>query len=168
MEWLLRKIFPWKEIGWKEIGEEFTRYTILKLPSWLGGFKIFLHQLKAETWRGECHNHPWDFVTIILSGGYDELHKGKIVRRKPGFMGYRPANWSHDVRTYGTSWSIIFVGPKKQNWCFHECDHVQGNLSSYPKRSKILSDDPTQNVRGVESKTLRGHDLIHSTYSNLS
>jgi len=57
----LRRTFSFKEIGWKDIGEEFTRYALWR-TRW---FNVYLHELTAPNWHPECHNHPWGFITIF-------------------------------------------------------------------------------------------------------
>src|SRR5260370_40658584 len=111
IEKVIRRSFTHKEIGWKEIGEKFTRYTLLKTP-W---FNVYLHQLSAPKWHSDCHDHPWSFVAILLWRGYLEMVGDKQFRRYPGMVLYRPAEFAHNVITpYGTSWSVIFTGPKKR------------------------------------------------------
>jgi hypothetical protein len=127
-EKLIRRYIPFKEIGWAEIGEKFTRYQLLK-TRW---FNIYLHQLSAPKWHPQCHDHPWSFVAILLKSGYleesvrdagngDWYHEVKA--HKPGSILYRPAEFSHNVITpFGTSWSIIFTGPKVRQWGFLTCE----------------------------------------------
>lgn len=114
----LRRFIPFKEIGWTEIGEKFTRYQILK-TRW---FNIYLHQLDAPNWHPTCHDHPWNFITILLWNGYQEFSEGKFWRRRAGSILYRPANFAHNVITpYGTSWSLIFTTKKTRDWAFVDC-----------------------------------------------
>ena len=115
---LLRRLLPHKELGWKEIGEEFTRFTLLR-TRW---GNIYLHRLKALNEPPECHDHPWSFVTIILRSGYNEYHNGVWTWRRPGSILYRPAEFSHNVVTKGVAWSIVIVGRKRRNWGFVHCD----------------------------------------------
>src|SRR5258708_709192 len=68
LERLARKYLRYKEIGWEEVGERFTRYALLK-TRW---GNVYLHQLYAPKWHPECHDHPWSFLTILLSRGYLE------------------------------------------------------------------------------------------------
>lgn len=114
----LLKLLPYKDIGWKEIGEEFTRYTVLKTP-W---FNVYLHQLYAPVAHPECHDHPWSFLAVLLWRGYSEQVGSEWYRRRPGSMLWRPAEFIHNVVTpYGTSWSLIFTGAKKRAWGFKTC-----------------------------------------------
>jgi hypothetical protein len=130
MNWL-RKHFDFKEIGWTEIGEQFTRYQIFK-SRWLN---VYLHELSAPTWHPECHDHPWSFVAVLLWRGYLERVHRRVaawpssyvvtedVRRYPGQILWRPATFAHNVITpYGKSWSLIFTGPKSREWGFKPCD----------------------------------------------
>jgi hypothetical protein len=126
---LLCNIFPYKEIGWKEIGEVFYRWTLLRTP-W---FKVCLHYLQAEHWAPYCHDHPWDFWAIILKNGYWEKldyeqskrlrnhgqHCGENVYwRRPGSMLRRPAETKHSVVTQvgKPSWSLVIMGNKRREW----------------------------------------------------
>src|SRR5712664_1923593 len=105
-EKFLRAYFSFKEIGWRDIGEEFTRYQLLKRP-W---FNIYLHQLFAPIWHPECHDHPWGFIAILLRRGYLEQVGLKKYRRRVGSVLFRPATFAHNVvAPYGVSWSIIFT-----------------------------------------------------------
>jgi hypothetical protein len=117
---LLRRIFPHKEIGWKEINEKFTRYTLLK-TRW---FNVYLHELDAQEWHPQCHDHPWSFLTLLLWNGYFEQVGDKFYRRRAGSILYRPANFSHNVTTpYGKSWSIVITSRKTRDWGFVDCRH---------------------------------------------
>jgi len=128
IETFLRKHFAFKEIGWYEIGERFTRYQLFK-SRWLN---IYLHQLWAPTWHPECHDHPWSFLAILLKNGYLERVGTKDYRRRVGSILWRPATFAHNVITpYGTSWSIIFTGPKSSEWGFKPCDRLGGPTTPY-------------------------------------
>lgn len=121
----LRWLLPYKDIGWTEIGEEFTRFQLVK-TRW---GNVYLHRLWCPNTHPNCHDHPWSFWTLLLKGGYLEFHvdsdlqdDGIWVRRKPGQFLYRPAEWSHNVVTpFGVSWSLVLTGPKEREWGFHGC-----------------------------------------------
>lgn len=115
MEWLLRRLFPHKEIGWPEIGERFTRFTLLRTP-W---FNVYLHKLEAPVPHPQCHDHPWSFVAVVLSGGYwEQSFGGDWVWRGPGSVLYRHATHRHNVVTPRgvTNWSVIFTTRKFRDW----------------------------------------------------
>ena len=120
VEKMLRRVLPYKEIGWVDIGEVFFRYQIAK-TAW---FNIYLHQLDAPQWHPVgCHDHPWWFITFLLKGGYLEYNGKTLKRRYAGQILYRAADYHHDVTTpYGRSWSLIITGPKSRNWGFLRCE----------------------------------------------
>lgn len=127
LESVLNRWFPYKSIGWKEIGETFIRWTLLRTP-W---FQIYLHKLIAPQWHPQCHDHPWAFVTFILAGGYWEWANNVLAWRGPGTVLYRPAEFSHNVVTHGqqTAWSIIFATKKSREWGFQDCgDPVEAQI----------------------------------------
>lgn len=113
----LCKWFKYKELGWKEIKEVFYRWTILSTP-W---FNVYLHMLDAKIWHDKCHNHPWWFIAIILSGGYWEMANGKMIWRQPGNILYRKAEFTHNVMTPTVNWSLIIVGKKSKQWGMIDC-----------------------------------------------
>jgi len=134
IESILRRYLKYKEIGWSEIGERFTRYALFK-SRWVN---IYLHQLYAPSWHPECHDHPWGFLTILLRNGYLERIGTKDYRRWPGMILWRPATFAHNVITpYGTSWSLIITGPKARDWGFKPCDRPTASSIPYKEMIKI-------------------------------
>lgn len=118
--WLRRK-FTFKEIGWTDIGESFTRYQLWR-TRW---FNVYLHQLTAPAWHPECHDHPWGFVAVLLKSGYLEDFQGSKTRRRVGSVLLRRATDSHNVITpYGESWSLILTTKKSRDWGFKPCDQT--------------------------------------------
>lgn len=97
--------------------------------TWLGGRALFLHRFQRSD-HDEMHDHPWPFVSLILSGGYWEVTpapgwKNGIgpVRRRwygPGRMLYRPANWIHKVEIPEgkEATTLILRGKKARSWGF--------------------------------------------------
>lgn len=128
---LLYRFFPYKEIGWKHINEVFFRWTILSTP-W---FKVVLHRLDAVNWHAQCHDHPWDFLAIVLGPGYWEMLDpkqkvishgkycgGSVYWRGPLSLLYRPAETKHNVITKDgkPNWSIVILANKRRGWGFNE------------------------------------------------
>lgn len=91
------------------------------------------HILQSDT---DCmHDHPWDFVSIILKGGYveyyDESHfyeakdgllvripivKSKIVH--PFTFNFRPAKWIHRLEIHQDCWTLVMTFGRKRDWGF--------------------------------------------------
>jgi len=120
IERLLRRLLPKKELGWTEIGEQFTRYTILRTKY----LTVYLHQLSAPNPAPECHDHPWHFWAFILLGGYWEtLNGGPTTWHGPWSILYRHATDTHNVTTPlgRTNWSLIVASRKTRRWSFKTC-----------------------------------------------
>ena len=117
---LLIWLLPYREIGWKGIGEVFYRFTLMKTP-W---FNLYLHRLWAPNPHPQCHDHPWWFYTLILKGGYLETQEGVVwTWRSPGTILYRPAEFKHNVVTLKTPvWSLVLTGPREREWGFLDCN----------------------------------------------
>jgi len=112
-------LFPHEDIGWKDIGETFIRYTLIKTP-W---FRVYLHNLIAPIPHPQCHNHPWNFIAVILKGGYLEYTVDTGWKsRLPLDILFRPHGWTHNVvTTRAGMWSLVFTGPKKYSWRLKDC-----------------------------------------------
>jgi hypothetical protein len=128
------------------------RWTIVGVDSW----GLLLHQFVRSDHDRACHDHPWNYLTFILWGGYWERFLPinapaaracfeRMEWRRPWSLLYRPAIWRHRIelertwdrppdfdpsRTYPfkdrASWSLVFVGPRRQPWGFWVPDYLGG------------------------------------------
>lgn len=102
-------------------------------------FNIFVHNI-VQSDIGDPHDHPWDYMSIILWGGYDEyvwtlgaptnpveLDSGlKIKRRRPGNVIFAKAENTHIVYltrkgkwlVLTPAWTLFIRGPKVREWGF--------------------------------------------------
>ena len=83
-------------------------------------FNIFLHKfLKSDP--DDLHDHPWDFRTIILCGGYWEFtDEGKFWRRPLSYR-YAPANTFHRVeldKNIPYCWTLFIPSKSFKEWGF--------------------------------------------------
>lgn len=108
-----------------------VRWIVIRHPGFAG---IFLHKLCRSDHDRALHDHPWGFVSLILKGGYEEIHRSEVIWsstgfpldwynerlvHKPGAILFRPALWRHRVIIGDKpSWNLIFVGPKYRRWGF--------------------------------------------------
>lgn len=111
--------WTYKELGWEEIGEKFTRFILFKC-AW---FAIYLHKLDAPQRHSQCHDHPWHFWAILLSGGYFEEMNGKRIWRSAGSILYRTARSLHNTITRKgyPNYSIIVVSHRCRKWGMKDC-----------------------------------------------
>ena len=76
-----------------------ARYYLLfrKRPRWFP-FNILIHHILDDDHGVGLHNHPFPYITIIISGGYWETdnNKNKIWRDR-FYVGFRSADNLHRV-----------------------------------------------------------------------
>lgn len=98
-------------------------------------FALYLHNIRRADEDADPHDHPWDFVSFVLRGGYDEFVLGPdgpyAARRKPFRFVYHPTTDFHRVTQLltGSSWTLVLTGPRKHEpWGYHTdtgwVDHV--------------------------------------------
>lgn len=111
-----------------------TRWRLVQTP-WFG---VYLHRMDGPDPRPTLHDHPWDFVSVILRGGYSEVatdphdpfHEGE-----PPSSGERrewPAPSVHRMRAtdahYIThlhrrpTWTLLLVGRRRREWGYWDED----------------------------------------------
>lgn len=93
------------------------------------------HFLRSDSDR-DLHDHPWNFTSLILWGGYfEELFTGqefpvvgrfstRYKWRGVGRIVRHQATDAHRVLIpwYHTAWTLIWVSPKIRDWGFHTFD----------------------------------------------
>ena len=105
------------------------RYYVLFKERVTFPYNVFLHKfLKSDP--DHVHDHPWNYFTIILKGGYWEWlpqfdEQGKLscevkVWRGPGSFRFGKMHNYHRIELDPdvTAWTLFFVGPKKREWGF--------------------------------------------------
>ena len=76
-----------------------ARYYLLfrKRPRWFP-FNILIHHILDDDHGVGLHNHPFLYITIIISGGYWETDKNKNkIWRDRFYVGFRSADNLHRV-----------------------------------------------------------------------
>lgn len=91
-----RDIYPKSHKGLLYLRRWFL--TPIKIPA-----RVFLHKICRSDIDKDLHDHPWDFVSIVLKGAYTEEIRDRPgaatrkVRRKRFSVAYRPAETQHRV-----------------------------------------------------------------------
>ncbi|TXH46485.1 MAG: hypothetical protein E6Q97_29530 [Desulfurellales bacterium] len=99
------------------------------------GSSILLHHIIRADDDGALHDHPWDFTTTILSGGYREklpLFWGHKNGEGDGPEQFSRADWWIDAnlsrgaqclhmieRVQPDTWTLVMTGPRIREWGFH-------------------------------------------------
>lgn len=92
----------------------FVRYYVLDAAP-LG---IYLHHWQRSDHRDALHDHPWPFVTMLLSRGYFEhTPAGRFWRRRFSVL-YRPATWVHAIEIGQPLWTLVVRFRRIREWGF--------------------------------------------------
>lgn len=101
-----------------------TRWRLLQTP-W---FSIFLHRINLPDSDRYPHDHPWDFWSLILQGGYVEhVVTGGVTRRfhwRRWSWHKMPTDWFHKIQLLDRrpTWSLVLTGRRKRVWGFLTLD----------------------------------------------
>lgn len=82
-----------------------------------------VHHIATEDHDDVPHDHPWNFISIVLRGGYVErlglLDEAAIARRE-GSIAHRKAKDAHRI-TYVApdTWTLFIYGRFQHDWGFY-------------------------------------------------
>ncbi len=81
---------------------------------------IRVHEILRSDGDRHLHDHPFDFLSIILSGGYTEITPLGETKKGPLSLIFRRATDLHRlVLGEGqTAWTLVFTSPWKRRWGF--------------------------------------------------
>ena len=81
-------------------------------------FSIKVHKLVSSD--SAClHDHPWAFITFLLSGGYVEHNlKGSRVYSRFSLL-YRPAEYTHKLEIHQPVYTLVLTFKKVREWGFY-------------------------------------------------
>lgn len=111
-------------------GVYLTRWTLVKLFGW----SLKLHWIRRPD-KDRCqHDHPWDFWTLCLWGGYEEEvpvkndpcftstdnRTTRISTVRPMGLYYRRADYRHRITKLpsGSAVTLVVTSPVRQHWGF--------------------------------------------------
>ncbi len=146
---ILKKILPYTEIVKIIDGKPVVYMQRFFLWRNRNGNKYLHHFLRSDD-DPDPHNHPYDFTSIILSGGYiDEwyvydnhrnpkLEGPRHYKVKKWTIQRRMANHTHRVHLIGNKkpWTLVFTGPLIQPWGFVKPDGTWIYWKKYLKEQK--------------------------------
>jgi len=128
---IMNKIGRYRLIPDRQTGEDYMHryYLFLKDRKWFP-FNVTLHKI-VKSDDPIFHDHPWPFITIVLTGGYWEHTPvfnsvGKKFAefqtwRGPGSIIIRRANefhWLELDEQRGPATTLFFMGPQQREWGF--------------------------------------------------
>lgn len=115
--------WPRKRVIWSctaSRGPLLTRYYLVQTAL----FSIYLHHLHTSDEDRALHDHPWSFVTFLLSGGYfehvpsEQVMGSKRVWRRRFSVLYRPAEWRHRLELVKPTWTLVLHWRRRRKWGF--------------------------------------------------
>lgn len=91
---------------------------------------MYVHRFSGPDPDRPLHDHPYDFVSIILAGGYTETVQNAeggldTVKRCAGDVILRRAETPHritEIAAPGQTWSLVLSGPRVRTFGFHTDD----------------------------------------------
>ena len=114
-------------------GPYLTRWRLVATP-W---FSVFLHRIDGPDPDQDVHDHPWNFVSFVIRGGYVEQYvlpllgsgaapRTKVWRRWS--VHRMPLGAYHKIeRLLGVpTWTLILTGRRRREWGF--LTHAQGHV----------------------------------------
>jgi hypothetical protein len=85
---------------------------------------VYLHHIMKSDDDRAFHDHPWDNMTVVLSGLYLEVRPGmETTVRSEGDVVFRRAEDRHRLhmpKTVVGAWTLFITGPKVRDWGFWE------------------------------------------------
>ncbi len=113
------------------------RFTILKI----GKIHIRLHKIKSEDKTTLFHNHPFNYISIILKGGYQERYicqkSSEIKSKKYNFLNVIFGNNKrfHRIEKIKGETITLFITYGKYEW--HAINMSKNNLENGIFKRKI-------------------------------
>lgn len=106
-----------KEIRSKAGILHFKRFAIIESKY----LSIYLHTFTQPDKDLYEHDHPWDFLLLILKGGYKEQISNKLYKRLPGFIKFIKAEHRHKIVKLNdkVSISLAICGERRREWGYH-------------------------------------------------
>ncbi len=144
MGWIgnvIKKLLLVKEIRSKQGELHFQRYRLFSSP-WL---RLYIHKICKSDEDAHTHDHPWNFLSLILRGGYYEewaeeprWNITKAAYRSRGTVVRHKRSDSHKLRLSRPVWTMVLAYGRRQDWGY-----------------RVWSEDTRSNSKWVESTVYR-------------
>ena len=105
-----------KEIRSKTGELHFTRWSIFSFKRL--NINLFLHKIEKADDDKHPHDHPWNFFSLILHGGYVERIGDSVYVRRPGSFSYKNCTKCHRVLALlgKAVYTLVFTFGEKRTW----------------------------------------------------
>lgn len=129
-----------KEIRSRTGELHFQRYAIFETPI----LSLYIHKIYKRDEDLHLHNHPWNFITMVLDGGYEELLPNGKRNKIPGTISWMSRNGYHKINQIiaGPVTTIFLSFGKWMPWGYDvNGNHVESNLYRKMKNDGLLRID---------------------------
>lgn len=97
------------------------RLRIVQTP-WFG---VYLHRIGTPDSRPTLHDHPWNFLSIVVRGGYTEMTGDGCCyaeERHVRWVNHKRAEYLHYIMRLDRTptWTLVFVGRRRREWGYAE------------------------------------------------
>lgn len=128
-----------------------ARLRIIQTP-W---FAVYLHRMDGPDSRLTLHDHPWNFVSLVLRGGYIErrldpitmnVHEHRVVRH----VNRMRTHDAHAIRSLlrVPTWTLMLVGPRRRTWGYlHRFQLTAWHWTEYSKHRHAYEFDRAMAAR---------------------
>lgn len=120
-----------------ERGDYLHRWFLIPQNRWVN---VYLHRFIGSDDPPALHNHPWPFLSLLISGAYFDVTEHGARWRGPGSLAYRPAYHRHRVELLRDDagrerpcLSVVITGAHQQGWGFF-CPQPDGRWRFIPWR----------------------------------
>lgn len=101
---------------YSSIKDFLARFTIIKL----GSLHIRIHKISSEDKSTLYHNHPFNYISIILKGGYSEslIFDNRIIKKSHSFLSIikRGHTTFHRITSINKTTYTLFIAYGKFQW----------------------------------------------------
>lgn len=104
-------------------GSYLTRWRLIQTP-WGG---VYLHRLEGPDPRSTLHDHPWNFLSVVLRGGYVERRLDPVTMGVNEAHGIRRVNLVRASHAHAIvrllrspTWTLLLVGRRQRTWGYLE------------------------------------------------
>lgn len=130
VERLLNALFPRQELPfgarWNLAGSlrnssgRWSKSGLLRWVPWFPGRNVYLHHMVRPDSDRDLHDHPGNYVSVILKGSYFELLKEGHRTWTAGSIALREATTLHRIAALpsGSAWTLFFMGRRQRTWGF--------------------------------------------------
>lgn len=124
-------------------GNYLTRWRIVQTPL----FGVYLHRFEGPDPRPTLHDHPWNFISFVLRGGYTEFtpptgyERGYAYPRRVRRVNRKRATDLHWITTLDRvpTWTLMLVGRRKRVWGYKEPDGTWTRFDEHPYNDLFLA-----------------------------